>query len=81
MKNLRLVSVFSRTNNYSNAMAVRGPKKKKGGAGAGSDAPLTNDIVNIWKDRKDPVIVASDKYPPWLMDLIKPKYMPDDVMF
>ena len=60
--------------------AIRGPKKKKGGA-ATAEAPLSNDIVNIWKDRDDPKIVASDKYPPYLMELIKQKYSGDDVMY
>ena len=55
--------------NNATAFALRGPKKKKGGTVA-TDAPLTNDIVNIWKDRKDPSIAASDRYPPWLMELL-----------
>jgi hypothetical protein len=38
----------------SQAAAVRGPKKKKGGAK--SEAPESSDIVNIFKDRPDPVI-------------------------
>ena len=58
-------------------MAVRGPKKKKGGAV--SEGPISSDIVNIWKDRTDPQIVATDKYPGYLADLIQPRYMPDDV--
>ena len=45
------------------------------------EAPLSNDICNIWKDREDPKIYASDKYPPYLMDMIKEKYGNDDVVF
>lgn len=33
---------------------VRGPKKKKGGAG-GPEVVASEDVVNIWKDRTDPV--------------------------
>ena len=76
MKNLKLLSVLGR---QQNAFAIRGPKKKKGGGGA-AEGPVSTDIVNIWKDRSDPKIVATDKYPTWLVDLLQPKYMPDDVM-
>ena len=44
----RASATFS--NNCSvNALAVRGPKKKKGPVVAA--APESSDIVNIWKDR------------------------------
>lgn len=33
---------------------VRGPKKKKGGAG-GPEVVASEDVINIWKDRTDPV--------------------------
>lgn len=33
---------------------VRGPKKKKGGAG-GPVEVASEDVINIWKDRTDPV--------------------------
>lgn len=59
-------------------MAIRGPKKKKGAVAAA--APESSDIVNIWKDRQDPQIFASDRYPPWLMRLLDESYAPDDVM-
>ena len=59
-------------------LAVRGGKKKKGAA---VEAPLTSDIVNIFKDRADPKIQASDEYPPWLMEMLQTKYSPSDVMF
>jgi len=58
--------------------AVRGPKKKKGPAKA--DAPESSDIVNIFKDRPDAEIHASDRYPPWLMRMLEESYSPDDVM-
>ena len=58
-------------------MATRAPKKKKGGA---SEGPLTNDIVNIFKDKPDPVIHPSDAYPVWLMEHLDKKYSPPDVM-
>ena len=38
------------------------------------------DIVNIFKDKPDAVIYPSDKYPPWLFDMIKEPYVPEDVM-
>ena len=59
-------------------MAIRGPKKKKPAAAAA--APESSDIVNIWKDRPDVVIHASDRYPPWLLRLLDEAYSPDDVM-
>tara|TARA_B110000503_G_C6826493_1_gene281002 strand:+ start:49 stop:531 length:483 start_codon:yes stop_codon:yes gene_type:complete len=70
---------FRRALSISQSLAIRGPKKKKGGAAV--EAPLSNDICNIWKDRGDPKIYASDKYPPYLMDMIKEKYGNDDVVF
>lgn len=60
------------------AAAVRGPKKKKGASK--SEAPDSSDIVNIFKDRPDPEIHATDRYPPFLMGLIEDNYTPDDVM-
>jgi hypothetical protein len=57
---------------------VRGPKKKKGPAK--SEAPESSDIVNIFKDRPDPVIHATAMYPPWLLRMIEEPYSPDDVM-
>ncbi|TNV73143.1 hypothetical protein FGO68_gene5555 [Halteria grandinella] len=60
------------------AAAVRGPKKKKGPSK--SEAPDSSDIVNIFKDRPDPEIHATDRYPPFLMGLIEESYTPDDVM-
>lgn len=62
----------------SNSVAIRGPKKKKGPAKA--EAPDTNDIVNIWKDREDAKIYASERYPPWLMRMLNESFTPDDVM-
>lgn len=58
-------------------MAIRGPKKKKVAAVA---APDTSDIINIWKDRPDPQIQASERYPPWLFNLLEEHYTPDDVV-
>ena len=51
-------------------LAVRGAKKKKGGAPAA--APLSNDIVNIFKDKQDAPVYPTEAYPPWLTDLLKP---------
>ena len=58
-------------------MALRGPKKKKGGAVAG---PISNDIVNIFKGKEDKPIYPSDSYPPWLMEMLDEKYAPGDVV-
>ena len=79
MKSLQLLSVF-RPNQLSGKMiAMRGPKKKKGGvADAG---PISQDIINIWKDRGDPKIVSTDLYPPYIQDLLGVKYAADDVMW
>ena len=42
--------------------------------------PDSNDIVNIFKDGKDAPIYPTDAYPPWMMDLIKPRFTPDEIM-
>lgn len=59
-------------------LAVRGPKKKKGGAK--TEAPESNDLVNIYKDKPDPKIYSSDRYPPWLMRMLNEQYTTDDIM-
>jgi hypothetical protein len=59
-------------------LAVRGPKKKKGGAKV--EAPESNDIVNIYKDKEDVRIYSSDRYPPWLFRMLNEQYTPEDVM-
>ena len=77
------VTAFRRTPTFSHnalasQLAIRGPKKKKGGAAAA--LPDNLDIVNIFKDGKDAPIYPTDAYPPWMMDLIKPKFTPDEIM-
>jgi hypothetical protein len=72
-------SVFASTQSGLSAWsAVRGPKKKKGPAK--SEAPESSDIVNIFKDRPEPEINPTDRYPPWLLRMIEEPYSPDDVM-
>ena len=71
-------SVLSSPISSTWALAVRGPKKKKGPAK--SEAPESSDIVNIFKDRPDPVIYATERYPPWLMKMMEESYSPDDVL-
>eukprot|EP00347_Sterkiella_histriomuscorum_P002364 403368440 len=74
----RASPAFSNCNSAVTSMAIRGPKKKKGAVAAA--APESSDIVNIWKDRQDCQIFASDRYPPWLMRLLDENYSPDDIM-
>ena len=57
---------------------MRAPKKKKGAVAV--KPPDTDDIVNIYKGKEDVTIYPSDQYPPWLMDLLKPQYKPDEFM-
>ena len=64
--------------NTCQVVAVRGPKKKKGGAK--TEAPESSDIVNIFKDRPDVEIHATDRYPPWLIRMLDETYSPDDIM-
>jgi len=45
---------------------VRGPKKKKGGEEAKIES---TDIINIFKDRTDPVITEIDEYPIYVQEL------------
>ena len=66
------------TSDLSAWSQVRGPKKKKGPSK--SEAPESSDIVNIFKDRPDPEIHATSRYPPWLIRMIEETYSPDDVM-
>lgn len=66
------------TSNLSAWSQVRGPKKKKGPSK--SEAPESSDIVNIFKERPDPEIHATSRYPPWLIRMIEETYSPDDVM-
>ena len=83
MKNQLLKAVL-RQRMYSctpqvSLLATRGGKKKKGGGGEAG--PLTNDIVNIFKDRKDPIIRETEAYPKYLLEMTKETYTYDDVMF
>ena len=69
----KLSLLFRRSNlAFSPATAVsRAPKKKDkkgGGGGKGGAAPVSDDIVNIFKDRQDPVILPSEYYPNWLFE-------------
>ena len=50
---------------------MRGAKKKKGESGK-TEAPLSSDILNIWKDRADPVIKPLHFYPEYVKDALKP---------
>ena len=53
------------------ALAIRGGKKKKG-ASADTKTDST-DIVNIWKDRPDPVIRPLDEYPKFVAEQLQPQ--------
>ncbi len=75
---LRTRGVTRALNPAASQLATRGPKKKKGPSK--SEAPESSDIVNIFKDRPDPEIHATDRYPPWLMRMLEENYSPDDVM-
>ncbi len=75
---LRSRAVTRTLNPAAAQLAIRGPKKKKGPSK--SEAPDSSDIVNIFKDRPDPEIHATDRYPPWLMRMLEETYSPDDVM-
>ena len=59
------------------ASVARAPKKKdkKGDKGA-SAAPVSDDVVNIFKDRDDPIILPSEYYPPWIFEHLGKKYSP-----
>ena len=71
--------MFSNSFVYSaQSLALRGPKKKKPAGPAA--APDTTDIVNIWKERPDPKIYPSERYPPWLIKMVDEHYTGDDVV-
>ena len=74
--------IFTRTSSFaapSLTLAIRGPKKAKGGKG-GSKVEASNAIINIFKDGEDPVIYPSDAYPPYVMQQLREDYSPDDVV-
>lgn len=52
-------------------MWLRGPKKAKA-----ESVPLSDDLINVWKDRKDPEIKDIDEYPVWLLELAVPLESP-----
>lgn len=68
------------TSSSQMSLATRGGKKKKGGAAA-SAGPDSSDIVNIWKDRPDPVIRPTDEYPKFVSEALRPHYTGLDVVF
>merc|ERR1712060_76271 len=81
-KKMFAISAFRRTPSFSHSclasqLTIRGAKKKKGGGAAAM--PESTDIVNIFKDGKDAPIYPTDAYPPWLMDLLKPQFTPDEL--
>ena len=50
---------------------TRGPKKKGGGVKK-DEGPISEDIVNIWKDRSDPMIKDDEReYPLWLIQMCR----------
>lgn len=65
-----MASLMRRTVNFGQSnlqLAMRAPKKKKGAA---IEAPTCKDLVNIWKERTDPLIYPSDMYPPYVMAML-----------
>ncbi len=73
MKSLQFMRAFRQAPLFSanvQALAIRGPKKKKGGGGGAAEKPLTNDIVNIFKERPDPKIHPTDAYPAFVAELL-----------
>ena len=55
------------------ASVTRAPKKKdkKGGKGAAA-GPVSDDIVNIFKEKEDPIILPSEYYPDWIFEHVVP---------
>jgi hypothetical protein len=63
--------MFSKILRNVRPVVSRGPKKKSG-AVKKEEAPLSSDIVNIWKDRADPEIKEDEReYPLWLMKITR----------
>lgn len=58
---------------------MRGGKKKKGGPAAAA-GPDSSDIVNIWKDRADPVIRPLEEYPKFVAEALAPHFTGLDVV-
>ena len=69
---------FFAATNPAHTCAIRGPKKKKGGAAIA--LPDNPDIVNIFKEGKDAPVYPSDMYPPFVMQLLEQTYTPDEIM-
>lgn len=49
-------------------MVVRGPKK----VAKTESVAQSDDLINIWKDRKDPEIGDINDYPLWLLEYMLP---------
>ena len=71
--------IFRRTARpvVSTSASVTRARKKKGGKGGA--APVSDDIVNIFKDREDPIILPSEYYPKWLFENVGGKLGPEEV--
>ncbi|KRW98398.1 hypothetical protein PPERSA_12877 [Pseudocohnilembus persalinus] len=66
------ISNLLRYNNNINQI-IRGAKKKKaGGGGKAEKVDIPEDLVNIFKDKKDEPLKNINEYPQWLFNLALP---------
>ena len=64
----RILTVVMRTKTMPDINHARAPKKGKQEA----QVAISNDLINIFKDRQDPEIKSIDEYPVWLLELALP---------
>ena len=65
---------------YAQSAVTRAPKKKgKKGGGKGAAAPVSDDIVNIFKEREDPIILPSEYYPQWIFENLEERVSASEV--
>ena len=72
--------MFRRNRRICSATHLSATRAKKRGKRGGGAAPVSDDIVNIFKDRSDPIILPSEYYPTWLFENLKEKFSPEEVL-
>eukprot|EP00344_Euplotes_crassus_P006061 CAMPEP_0197005586 /NCGR_PEP_ID=MMETSP1380-20130617/30103_1 /TAXON_ID=5936 /ORGANISM="Euplotes crassus, Strain CT5" /LENGTH=158 /DNA_ID=CAMNT_0042424775 /DNA_START=19 /DNA_END=495 /DNA_ORIENTATION=+ len=77
-----LANIFrrsSRSSLYTTTAVTRKPKKK-GGKAKGGAGPVSDDIVNIFKEREDPIILPSEYYPQWIFQHLDKPISSEEVL-
>ena len=65
---LKLFQILRRNIRPWVELTSKAPKKKGKDKAKAKEEPISDDIVNIFKDKSDPIILPSEYYPDWLFD-------------